>query len=247
MNVSRRLSEMAITGRFNPITGEPFVPVGISPLGRMIWPVLGGSGEEDPEDEEDPKDEADDDDPEGSEKSKEESGKSGDAQAKIADLEEEKDRHYKWRKQAETERDELKKRLEAIENKDTPELDVLKKETESQKVEIDVLKDSLREARLENAFFVDNTYQWHNPSRALKLLDMTGIDIDSDGKVSGLKKALDDLAKSDPYLVKGKENDKKEPEGKGKTGEQPQTKPKAQEAAAAQLKTLQDKYPGLRR
>lgn len=69
-----------------------------------------------------------------------------------------------------------------------------------------------RDLRLHNAFLIDNKYDWHNPRRALRLLDLSDVEIDEDGKVEGLDEAIEALAKSDPYLLKTQPEDK----GKGK-------------------------------
>jgi len=56
--------------------------------------------------------------------------------------------------------------------------------------------------RLELAFFVDNTRDWHNPTAALALLDRSKITVDAEGKVIGMKDALTALATAHPYLLK---------------------------------------------
>ena len=68
---------------------------------------------------------------------------------------------------------------------------------------------------LQVAFLSDNTYTWHNPDRALKLVDLSKVEIDADGRVTGLKDALKALATSDPYLIKQevKQEEKQTPPG----------------------------------
>lgn len=253
MNASPRLSDAAIAGRVHPRTGVPIVPIGFVG-GRPVWPIMGGSGDEDDanEDGKSTEDESDDDKKgsEGSDKSeegKEDDDKSkGDPQAKIEDLEAEKNRHFKRRKEAEDAADQLRKELDELKSKDTPELDRLKTTVAEQETKITGLETSLHEARLQNAFLQDNTYAWHNPSRALALADLSEVDIDSDGKVHGLRKALDSLAKSDAYLLKP-EGKQESTENKGKTGDSPKGKPTPKEAKDAERQKLLDKYPGLRR
>lgn len=67
---------------------------------------------------------------------------------------------------------------------------------------------------LEVAFLKDNTYKWQNPSTALKVADLDGVEVGADGKVTGLKAALEKLAKSDPYLL-ASDNGKSSSEGEG--------------------------------
>lgn len=56
--------------------------------------------------------------------------------------------------------------------------------------------------RVELAFFTDNTKDWHNSSLAIQSLDRSRITVDSEGKVLGMKDALEALAKAHPYLLK---------------------------------------------
>lgn len=270
MSMSQRLSDEAITSLVNPLSGkivvhprrgEPIVPIGRRADGRPIFPIMGGSGEEDDAndddnsggDDDDDDDVDDEDDPEGSDKSGKVSKKDSDdnddrdPQKKIAALEDEKNRHLRRRREAERERDDFRARLEALENKDKPETDLLKKENETLKSTNESLSEDLRSARLQIAFLQDNTYEWHSPGRALKLADLTDVEIDDDGTVNGLKAALDALAKSDPYLVKAKDEkskdeDKDQPK---KTGDKPKSKQKKDDPS--DRKTLATKYPGLRR
>lgn len=68
---------------------------------------------------------------------------------------------------------------------------------------------TLRELRIQNAFLMSNTVTWHDPSDALReLANMDGVDIDDDGKVTGVKDAIAKLAKRKPHWVKAaKESD----------------------------------------
>lgn len=87
-------------------------------------------------------------------------------------------------------------------DKDLPELDKLKREHSEALQQVEKLQADLRQQRLENAFLSSNSVEWENPKRALQLADMSAVDIDDDGNVTGLDAALKALAKSDPYLVK---------------------------------------------
>lgn len=63
---------------------------------------------------------------------------------------------------------------------------------------------NLRNLRIENSFLLANTHAWVDMEDALRLADLSEVTIDEDGKVDGkaLRKALDDLAKRKPHLVK---------------------------------------------
>lgn len=249
MNLHKRpsLSDEAISRFIDPRTGECLRPLGVVG-GRTVWPMMGASsddpsdgGDGDPDDKADPEGGGGDEGGDGSDK--------GDPQAKIDALNDEKDRHVKRRQEAEKERDDLKKRIDELEGKDKSELEKATKRMTELESENKALTETLRETRLENAFLTDNTYQWHNPRRALSLADLSDVEIDGDGTVSGLKKALDSLAKSDAYLLKKEEDgdeddeDKKPPTTASTTGGSKRSKDKAN----AEEEALKTKYPALRR
>lgn len=57
--------------------------------------------------------------------------------------------------------------------------------------------------RFANAFALSPKYTWHDPSLVLtELRKRDDVSIDEDGVVQGLDKALDDIAKKKPFLVK---------------------------------------------
>lgn len=102
----------------------------------------------------------------------------------------------------------------------------------------------LRTQGLENAFFASNTVTWHNPNLALKELDLDGVQ-DDEGNIDRavLKRAIEKLAKAQPFLVK-KEGDN--PNGKqGKSGNNPGGG--SGDKTAADRKALEKKYPAIRR
>lgn len=108
---------------------------------------------------------------------------------------------------------EFEAKLKQLTEKDMPEAEKLKREHEAALQQVNKLQETNTALALKVAFLSDNTYQWHNPERALKLVDLGQVEIDADGKVSGLKDALKALATSDPYLVKqeAKQEDKTPP------------------------------------
>jgi hypothetical protein len=250
MNLHKRpsLSDEAISRFIDPRTGECLRPLGVVG-GRTVWPMMGASPD-DPADEggdgggsgdgDDPEGGGDDEGGDGSDK--------GDPKAKIDALNDEKNRHVKRRQEAEKERDALKAKLDELEGKDKSELEKVTARVTELESENKVLTTSLNDSRLENAFLLDNTYQWHNPRRALSLADLSDVEIDDDGTVHGLKEALKALAKSDAYLLKNKDededDDKEEPVATtGSTGKSKRQKDKADAAQDALVK----KYPALNR
>lgn len=92
--------------------------------------------------------------------------------------------------------------LKQLVDKDLPEMDKLRRDLEETKTRETQATEALATLRIENAFLTDNTHQWQNPATALKLLDRSKITVDADGKVEGMKVALEALSKSDTYLLK---------------------------------------------
>lgn len=211
-----------------------------------MWPMMGASPD-DPSDGGTGGDPDGGDDPEGGSSEGGDGSNKGDPDAKITALEEEKNRHVRRRQEAEKERDELKKRLEEIDGKDKSELDKATTRVTELESENKVLSENVQSLRIENAFLTDNTYEWHNPRRALALADLSDVEIDGDGTVHGLKKALDALAKSDAYLLKKNdadpENEKEQPPSTG----DPKKPSKRAKDADADDDALRNKYPALRR
>ena len=109
--------------------------------------------------------------------------------------------------------------LRQLRDKDIPEIQKLQRDLQEITTRADQAEQALKQTRLENAFYTDNKYQWKNPKTALKLADLSKVEIEEDGRVTGLTAALDALAKSDPYLLQEADsgNDDKD-KGKGSTG-----------------------------
>jgi minor structural protein GP20 len=92
--------------------------------------------------------------------------------------------------------------LKQLRDKDLPEAEKLQRDFAEAQEQVSALQATNQQLALQVAFLKDNTYTWHNPERALKLVDLSQVEIDSDGNVRGLKDALKALATSDAYLVK---------------------------------------------
>lgn len=259
------LSDQAVARLIDPRTGQRLRPLGVVG-GRNVYPIMGASPD-------DPSDSAggaegggtDDDEnenPEGKGSSSEDGEKGGDSDkgdkpekgnpdAKIEDLEQEKERHYTRRKEAEKRADEAERQLRELKEKDKPEQEQLETRVSELETQNESLQSSLREALLDNAFLRDNTYSWHNPGRALRLADLSKVEIEDDGTVHGLKAALDALAKSDPYLIskdsddKSKKDKKDLPDTSDKSNKS--TREKKQDSQKTRDQELRQKYAALRR
>lgn len=251
MNVkSLRLSDEATRGLVHPHTGAPLVPIGTRRDGSPIWPIMGASEDDDEnekdESDDDPADEddetGDEDDPaDGESDEQDDAPASKELVAKNRELIEEKKKARKRAQDAEQRANDLEQRLNKLENKDKPETDLLKSENETLKSENTSLRETLQQSRLENAFLSDNSFEWHNPSHAMRLTDLSDVDIDDDGSVTGLKEALEATAKEYPYLLKenGEPSKKKPPV---KTGDKPKSSDKDKQTKAQKDAALRKKY-----
>ena len=175
-------------------------------------------------------------------------GSSGDnPDAKIAALEEEKDRHFRLRQEAESELDELRKWKKDKEAEGQTEVE--KRDTRIKELEADntTLQTTLRSLAIENAFLSVNDVEWHNPSRALSLADLSDVEVDKNGKADAkaVKAAIEKLAKAEPYLVKPKSGDDTDEDKSKKTttGVPPARR---QGKANTDRAALDAKYPALR-
>jgi hypothetical protein len=134
--------------------------------------------------------------------------------------------------------------LKKLRDKDKSETELAQQEAKAAKAEAEAAREELRKQRIANAFLSDNTHEWHNPTRALALADLSEVTIKEDGTVVGLKAALDKLAKSDSYLLKSKEDESKDPKD-GKPSGDPKDGKKPKESTADKDR-LAARFPVLR-
>ena len=106
--------------------------------------------------------------------------------------------------------------LQQLKDKDIPALEKATRDLTAMTQRAEKAEADLRESRIQNAFLSDNKYTWNNPATALRIADLSKVEVGEDGTVSNLVAALDALAKSDPYLLKPAETKEEEP--KGSTG-----------------------------
>lgn len=106
---------------------------------------------------------------------------------------------------ADQRRDAAEKRAKALEDAKLSEAERTTKQLEETKAENAQLQARLKDLQIQNAFVTDNTHDWHDSRAALKLADLSGVEIGDDGTVKGLKEALEAVAKAHPYLLKPKE------------------------------------------
>lgn len=262
--VSKRpsLSEEAVSRLVDPRSGELLRPLGVI-RGRVVWPIMGAAPDdpsgkegsdgdnEDPEGNGSKSEKEDGDDPEKDEGDKPKVDPDKNIDAKLQDLEEEKARHLRRRREAETELEKVKKDLKELQDQGKGDGDKLAERVTELETQNETLLTSLRDRTLENAFLKDNTFEWHSPGRALALADLSNVEIDEDGAVHGLKEALKALATSDPYLIKKEEPSDKDKDEKDKPPRTDPKNPSKKETKGKsdeeRRKALHDKYPALRR
>lgn len=102
------------------------------------------------------------------------------------------------------------------------------------------LAEQIQSLRINNAFLSANDYTWHDPEDAMRLADLSEVEIEEDGTVVGLKEALKKLAKAKPHLIKKAESkvkddedddDEKPPSGSANNGRRKGSKNKPDRAA----------------
>lgn len=177
----------------------------------------GGGGSEDPpdddEDDEDDDDESDDDSDEDDDKSSKKGKKKDDADDDKVDRAE-YDRVKRHRAAAdrrkaelETENGQLKTQIATLkaEGKDGKPSEEITARITTLETDLGKKDAEINRLRIQNAFLASNSHDWADPEDALRLADLSDVEIDSeDGSVHGLKPALDRLAKKKPHLLKAK-------------------------------------------
>jgi hypothetical protein len=105
-------------------------------------------------------------------------------------------------KAADTRAGKAEQELKQLRDKDLPEAEKLQRDYQAAQEQVQKLQATNQQLALQVAFLKDNTFTWHNPESALKLVDLSQVTIEEDGSVRGLKDALKALATSNDYLVK---------------------------------------------
>ena len=205
----------------HPHTGEPLRAIGII-KGKPIWPFMGASPD-------DQGGAGGDGGGSGSDGGGQQGGtgatggddKGGDdvdgLKARIAALEDEKNRHYSRRSEAEKELETLRKFKNDLENASKSDLEKAQGEVTRLTNDLAKLADLNKELTLKNAFLSSNKITWHNPEEALKLADLSAVDVKPDGTVDtkALEAALVNLSNKSKHLVKADDGSGSSDDGKG--------------------------------
>lgn len=200
--MSQRLSK----ARIHPLTGEEVKPLWFDERGVAFYPVMGAAPEGDDEtDEESDDDTGSDDGTEG-----QESGKDSGTTVSKSEFDALMARMKAADKRAST----AEQKAKEYEDKDKSEAERATQRVTELEAENTSMKNELKTARLQNAFLSSNDVVWHDSEVALAHADLSEV-IDEDGNVnkSALKKALSDLAKAKPFLVKSETKQDDPPAG----------------------------------
>lgn len=214
--INHPTANSAVSVRLHPRTGEKLTPIGVF-RGRVVWPIMGAADGDDNGNAGDNNATGQNDDQggasgqqtgsEGQQNQGQTDGGSGDNQGSA-------ERTY-----TQADWDQLMSRMQAADRRASNFETELKKVTDAGKSEQqrkedeaaaaikerDELKQEVRNARIGNAFLTVTGYNWHNPSDALDMLMaryLDGVEVDDDGKVTGIDAAVKKMAKDKSYLIK---------------------------------------------
>lgn len=144
-------------------------------------------------------------------------------------------------------------RVAEFEAANATELEKAIKRAEEAEAKLGEAEKRARDAQIHSEVLKLPGYEWHDADALLKLIDLDGVEVGEDGKITGVKEAVKALASKAPYLLKatddksGDKKDKKDqkpPDGPP-SGHQPGTTPP--DGAAAKREELLERYPQLQR
>lgn len=84
--------------------------------------------------------------------------------------------------------------------------------------EVEKRDSAIHELRIQNAFLSANQFTWHDAGDALRLADLSDVEIEDDGTVVGLKEALTKLAREKPHLIKSEAGKDAKDDKRGSSG-----------------------------
>lgn len=228
------MSGSSITPKFHPITGMRLMPIrftGKDGTVQEIWPILGAEDNGQPGNAGGTGSTGDGGTGgtgtggtggDGTGGEGDGTGGSGDTETdpeklrqKAKDANDEAARRRHSEKAARDELEAAKAKLKEFEDKDRTELEKAQRDLAEATARAEKAESEIKDLRIQNAFLGSNKHTWQNGGAALKLADLSEVKIDEDGKVTGLDKALEKLAKEHAYLLKPDGNS-----GAGKGGGQ---------------------------
>lgn len=129
-----------------------------------------------------------------------EGGKAGAADETVSKAE--FDKVFARMQAADRAKNDAETKLREKEQAELGELDRAKVQLEEQKARADEAEKELKKTLIENAFHRENKHTWHDVADAIAALDMSLVEVADDGKVTGMAKAIEGVAKSKPHYVK---------------------------------------------
>lgn len=105
--------------------------------------------------------------------------------------------------------------LREKEKAEMSDLDRTKAELEDERKKAEEAAAQVKTMMVENAFHRENKFAWHDVSDAIAALDLSGVEVTEDGKVTGMAAAIKDVAKRKPHYVKSKQEGSEEGDGDG--------------------------------
>lgn len=97
----------------------------------------------------------------------------------------------------------LQKKIKEYEDKDKSETERLTGEVTTLKEQNQTLQEENKALRFDNAFALQSKHSWQDPEIVLGLVRKHDlVTVEDDGTIKGLDKALDDIAKTKPFLLK---------------------------------------------
>jgi len=229
-------------------------PIAILDNGFLVYPIQGaepkkdedGDGEDEDEDEDEDSGNGSKGGANGDDDSDEEDEEELDPKDKrIRELSRENAKRRKRLREAETAKAAALAELKKHEDKDKSDLEKATADLEAANARIAELAESNKKSTIERAFLRHNKHKWHDPETALKLVDMSDVTVDDEGKVEGMKEAVDALAKEHAYLLK-RDEDEGEDEGRPSGAAFGKNK-KDDKGKQADREALLKKYPTLTR
>lgn len=243
--------------RFHPHTGDVLRPVYVTKRGRVVWPILGASDDDAPgpddltdpdaDDSDDDSDDSEDSDDEKDKKPKDDEDGDSDSYWK-----EKYDKLMNRMKGADQRSSRLEKEMADLRKSGMDKAQVdeeLRKENSKLIPQVEKLSTDNKALRLQVAFLQSNDVSWVNPEVALKLADLSDVDIDDEtGKVDtrALRAALKQLARDHKYLVKPAATNEDTGDDSGaSTGSKMNGKRKGDKGGGADRKALAKRFPAL--
>jgi hypothetical protein len=164
----------------------------------------------------------------------------------IRSLTEARERHDRKLKEQEDELNELRQFKAKADQENLTESERVKAQLEQSGKTIESLTEANRRLAINNAFLANNTVTWHDSAAALKLVDLSAVEV-KDGEVTNpdvLAAAIKKLSDDNPWMVATDETPEPKKKAPPKSGDAPQggnpdpNKP--------DISKLAVKYPALR-